>query len=101
MSVARAVVEANRILNEGSETPMGITEFSSKLQVHASIYVAKPKVRRNLELSTTSKYELAVPLKLRNFGNLSIKERILTGYTQTADLEITSVIQPMPKVVSS
>jgi len=95
------VVEANRILNEGSETPMGITEFRSKLQVHASIYVAMPKVHHNLELSTISKYELAVPLKLRNFGNLSIKERILTGYTQTADLEITSVIQPMPKVVES
>ena len=101
MSVARAVVEANRILNEGSDTPMGITEFRSKFQVHASIHVARRQVPRNLGLSTRSKYELAAPLKLRDVGALSIKERILTGYTQTADVEITSVIQPMPKVVES
>jgi len=80
---------------------MGITEFQSKLQVHANLSVTVRKAVANLELASRSRYELVVPLKLRNLTALSMKERILTGYSQTADLEITSVIQPMPKVVSS
>lgn len=99
MSVARAVVEANHILNEGSDTPMGITEFRSRLQVHACVSVTRQKVPKKLGLSTRSQYELAEPLKLRDFITLNMKERLLTGYTQNADVEITSVIQPMPKVV--
>jgi hypothetical protein len=101
VSVARAVVEANHILNEGSDAPMGITEFRSRLQVHACVSVTRQKVPKKLGLSTTSQYQLAEPLRLRNFVALSLKERLLTGYTQSADVEITSVIEPMPKVVQS
>ena len=101
MSVARAVVDANQILNEGSAAPMGITEFRATLKVHASVNVKPVAITGKTRFSAKEVYARTMPLHLRDLAHMSVRERILTNYTQTADLEITSVIQPLPVVVQS
>ena len=98
VSIARSVVEANRVLREGTDSPMGITEFKVKYQVHASLSVPVYKKKHVGLLPARTLYELAEPMKLRNYTTFSLREKILTGYKQSADLEITSVIEPLPQV---
>ena len=101
VSIARSVVEANRILNEGRDTPMGITEFRIKYQIHASLGVSSAKQVNREMLPATRLYQLAKPMKLSNYTTLSLRERILTGDMVDANLEITSLIEPLPNVVTT
>lgn len=102
VSVANSVSEANRILNEGSDVPMGVTEFSVTFKVHASLQVTEPRpVGVTLgegRLPTVSTAALRPMATLRNFMTLSPRERILSGFSQEADLTISAKIEPMPKV---
>jgi hypothetical protein len=101
LSVARSVVEANRILNEGSDTPMGITEFRIKYQITASLSVSPPTKVNREQLASTSLYRLVNPMVLKDYTSLSLRERILVGNTMAANLEVTSLIIPLPKVVTT
>ncbi len=96
-------MDANRVLNEGSTQPMAITEFRSSLKIHATLETDVPTATAAVSPAIPSKVTIAraAPLRLRNLTQLSVREHILTGYTQTADLEISSVIQPVPRVVDS
>jgi hypothetical protein len=103
VSVASAVVEANRILSEGTETPMGITEFTITYQVHASLQIQELDARRlGLRLAESGMAVLdksvLKAVKLRHFTTLTPKERILTGYMRDADLTITTRMEPLPKM---
>lgn len=103
VSVATAAVEANRILSEGTEAPMGITEFKIQYQVHASLHVpvtASPGI--GLRPIGGGMMALERPAirsaKLLHFTTLSPRERILTGYLRDADLTITTTMEPLPRV---
>ena len=100
VSVANSVTEANKILNEGNEAPMGITEFTVKFQVHASLNVSTASSGLSLEkggVPVLKKATLPVA-QLRQFTTLTPKEKILSGYLQESDMTITAKIEPMPRV---
>jgi hypothetical protein len=103
VSVASAVVEANRILSEGAAAPMGITEFTVTYQVHASLHIRQiGEGRMGIRISDTGLPILEKPhirpAQLRHFTTLTPKERILTGYLRDADLTITTRIEPLPRM---
>jgi hypothetical protein len=103
VSVASAVVEANRILSEGTDAPMGITEFTIQYQVHASLHIRDVKPhRRGLQRTESGMVVLEKPLirsaQLRHFTTLTPKERILTGYLRDADLTISTRMEPLPRL---
>jgi hypothetical protein len=104
VSVAAAAVEANRILSEGTEAPMGITEFKIQYQVHASLHIPVTTTSRiGLRPIGGGMMALENPIiksaQLHHFTTLSPRERILTGYLRDADLTITTTMEPLPKVV--
>jgi hypothetical protein len=101
VSTARAVVEANRVLSEGTDTPMGITEFRIKYRLHASLSVRGPRLPAGSDSLAADRFQLVRPLRLVELTSLGLKERILTGYTGAGDLEISSVIQPLPKITQA
>jgi hypothetical protein len=98
VSIARSVVEANKVLSEGTDTPMGITEFRVKYQIHASLSVPVGRQRDREAFAARTLYELAEPMRLRDYTTFSLREKILTAHKQSAELEISSLIQPLPKV---
>lgn len=98
VSVARSVVEANRILCEGSSSPMGISEFRVKLNLTAGMEVP---VKRRVRVSETYYHVLdsvVQPLNLRDVAVLGLRERLFTGALQSANLEITSTIERLPVI---
>jgi len=103
VSVASSVVEANRILNEGLDTPMGITEFTIQYRMHASLYVREVKsdtigLRIGESGLAVAEKRIIKAAQLRNLTVLTPKERILTGYAQEADLVITTKMEPLPSL---
>ena len=103
VSVASAVVEANRILSEGTEAPMGISEFTIQYQVHATLNVREVEPRKKgLRRTESGMVEIERPqlksAQLRQITTLTPKERILTGYLRDADLTITTKMEPLPRI---
>jgi hypothetical protein len=98
VSVARSVVEANRVLSEGSTSPMGISEFRVKLNLTVGIDVP---VKRRMRLSEAYYQVLGSEvqaLRLRDVAVLGLRERLFTGALQSANLEITSTIERLPVI---
>ncbi len=98
VSVARSVVEANRVLSEGSTSPMGISEFRVKLNLTVGIDVP---IKRKMRLSEAYYQVLdsvVQPLRLRDVAVLGLRERLFTGALQSANLEITSTIERLPVI---
>jgi hypothetical protein len=103
VSVASSVVEANRVLSEGLDTPMGITEFTIQYRMHASLYVRELASRETgIRITETGFPVLEKPriksAQLHNLTVLTPKEKILTGYQQEADLIITTRMEPLPRL---
>ena len=103
VSVATAITEANRILNEGAEAPLGISECTVQYRVHASLHVREAAASaQKFRLAESGMMVLEKPqlrsAQLRNLTMMTPKERILTGYTQDADLTITTKFEPLPKL---
>ena len=101
VAVARSVVDANRVLGEGSDAPMGITDFQIKYQIHASVLISGPPVAPGPKLHPRESFELTKPSRLVDLTYMTLRERIVTGYIVPAELEITSRIQPLPRVVEA
>ncbi|MCL4251518.1 MAG: hypothetical protein KJ065_25425 [Anaerolineae bacterium] len=102
VSVAKAVVEANRILSEDTEAPMGISEFTIQYQVHASLHISAAETyNKGLRQTETGVFKLEKPqiksAQLHNLTTLTPRERILTGYLRDADLTITTKMEPLPR----
>ena len=103
VSVASAVVEANKILSEGTEAPMGISEFTIQYQVHAALEIREVKpLEKGLQRTASGMVVVEkphyAPAQLRQISTLSPRERILTGYLRDADLTITTKMEPLPRI---
>lgn len=101
--MAKAVMEANKILSEDEMYPTIISEFTVKTTLSASLEVEGYGENKafemygNLPIAAKQRYK---PIKLSSLRFLSPKERLITGYKEELGITIETRIVPLPRTVT-
>ena len=101
VSFAHALKEANRVMNEGESIHMGISELKVKYRAYSTLSIVSGSTlnteRSNMEKEVSGvKNSIAPTAQLASIFSMTPKEKILTGFTDKADLTITAKIEPLP-----
>ena len=100
ISIARSIVEANRILSEDEKQPTFISEFNVKTTFSATIDVERARegfyLREKVPIAVAQAYK---PAKFASIRHFTPQEMVLTDYKEELGVTIDAKIIAMPRTI--